>query len=88
MDLLMTRNFNGMELDCYKADNANDDFWATREQVGRLLEYAEPNDAIRKIHERNNERLSRFSTSVRLTGVEGNRTVTRDGQLPTPVGGR
>lgn len=42
MDLLMTRKFNGVQLDCYKADNEQDDFWATREQIGRLLEYAEP----------------------------------------------
>ena len=78
MEVLMTKSFNGVQLDCYRADNAADDFWATREQIGRLLDYAEPNDAIRKIHERNNERLNKFSTSVRLTGVEGKRMVTRE----------
>ena len=57
----MTKNLNGVQLDCYRADNAVDDFWATREQIGRLLDYAESNDAIRKIHERNKERLDRFS---------------------------
>ena len=78
MKLLMTKNFNGVQLDCYKAANVNDDFWATREQIGRLLEYAEPMKSIAKIHERNTERLNKFSTVVNLTIVEGNRTVTRD----------
>ena len=78
MDLLMTRQFNGVTLDCYRNNLNSDDFWATREQIGRLLEYEYPNDSIRKIHERNQERLDKFSTSVNLTGVEGTRAVTRD----------
>ena len=51
MDLLTTREFNGIALDCYKADNETDGFWATREQIGRLLEYENPRMAIAKIHE-------------------------------------
>lgn len=78
MKLLMTKNFNGVQLDCYKADNVNNDFWATREQIGRLLEYVEPMKSIAKIHERNPERLDKFSTVVNLTTVEGNRMVTRE----------
>ncbi len=78
MKLLATRTFNGVSLDCYQDETNKEDFWATREQIGMLLEYAYPNDAIRKIHERNAERLNQFSTSVNLTGVEGNRTVTRE----------
>ncbi len=71
MDLLMTRNFNGVQLDCYKADNEQDDFWATREQIGRLLGYAEPRIAIAKIHHRNPERLDKFSGVVKLVTPEG-----------------
>jgi hypothetical protein len=41
-----------------------------------MLEYADPQKAIDKIHERNKERLDKFSTTVKLTGVEGDRTVT------------
>ena len=78
MDLLLTKEFNGVALDCYKADNADDGFWVTREQVGRLLEYSEPMKSIAKIHERKADRLDKFSTIVKLTTVEGNRTVTRD----------
>ena len=78
MELLTTKNFNGVVLDCYKAEKDADGFWATREQIGQLLEYEYPNDSIRKIHERNADRLDKFSTSVKLTQVEGNRTVTRN----------
>ena len=61
MNLLMTKEFNGVALDCYKADNEDDGFWATREQIGRLLGYSDPADAIAKIHRRNRERLDKFS---------------------------
>ena len=78
MELLTTRNFNGVALDCYKAENENDGFWVTREQIGRMLEYADPMKSVAKIHERNHERLDKFSSIARLTTVEGTRTVTRD----------
>ena len=61
MNLLMTKSFNGVALDCYKADNEQDGFWATREQIGKLLEYATPGISIGKIHQRNQERLDKFS---------------------------
>ena len=66
MNLLTTRNFNGIQLDCYEADNPADDFWATREQIGRLLGYSDPADSIRKIHKRNQERLDKFSRIVQV----------------------
>ena len=36
----------------------------TREQIGRALGYSDPNDAIKKIHKRNKERLDKFSVIV------------------------
>ena len=78
MELLTTREFNGVALDCYKADNETDGFWATREQIGRLLEYENPNDAIKIIHLRHADRLDKFSTRFNLNQVEGDRTVTRE----------
>lgn len=60
MEILTTRNFNGVALDCYKGDD-NNDFWATREQIGRLLGYENPRKAIAIIHTRNKERLDKFS---------------------------
>ena len=46
MELLTTREFNGVALACYKAENESDGFWVTREQVGQLLEYKEHEDTL------------------------------------------
>ena len=80
LQLATTRNFNGNELACYVEDKpANDfDFWATREQIGRFLGYATPRVALANIHDRNKERLDKFSTVLNLRTVEGSRTVTRE----------
>lgn len=82
MELLTTREFNGAVLDCYvesgKESKRTGDFWATREQIGRLLEYSDPDASIRNIHSRNKERLDKFSTCINLIRVEGMRTVTRE----------
>ena len=78
--LATTRQYNGVTFDCYveQGEDNPQDFWATREQIGRLLGYERPNEAVAHIHDRNSDRLNKFSTSVKLTGVEGSRTVTRD----------
>lgn len=41
----------------------------TREQIGKALGYSNPQKAIDKIHQRNKERLDKFSSTVKL-GVE------------------
>ncbi len=61
MELLTTREFNGVALACYKAENESDGFWVTREQVGQMLEYKYPGIAIGKIHNRNKDRLDKYS---------------------------
>ena len=61
MELLTTREFNGVALACYKAENESDGFWVTREQVGQMLEYADPVDSIANIHSRHKDRLTQFS---------------------------
>ena len=73
MELLTTKTFNGNALDCYveQGQEQTGDFWATREQIGRLLEYEYPREAIGKIHERNKERLDKFSAVVKLTTPSG-----------------
>ena len=73
MELLTTREFNGVALDCYKADNETDGFWATREQIGRLLEYENPRMAIAKIHERHKENLDCYSSIVKMSTEAGER---------------
>ena len=64
LELATTRNINGITLNCYceNGQEYSGDFWATREQIGRFLGYHNPKNAIGKIHERNKERLDKFST--------------------------
>lgn len=78
LQLVTSRQFDGVTLDCYVEPNQEDKgaFWATREQIGRLLEYENPADAIGIIHHRNKERLDKFSSSFNLKGEAGIRTVT------------
>ena len=80
LQLYTTKHYDGIEFDCYIEPNQTDkgEFWATRTQIGELLGYENPNDAIRFIHNRNKERLDKFSTSFKLNGVEGGREVTRE----------
>ncbi len=60
MELLATREFNGVTLQCYSDEIDSSDFWATREQIGQLLEYAFPVEAIGKLHNRNKDRKEEF----------------------------
>ena len=78
LELVKQADFNGVEFDCYVEPGQEDkgNFWATREQIGRLLEYAEPRDAIAKIHHRNHERLDKFSGVVKLSTPSGMQETT------------
>lgn len=73
MELLTTRKFNGVALDCYKAENQDDGFWATREQIGQLLGYKNPRIAISIIHKRHKENLDRYSSVIILNTEAGER---------------
>ena len=68
LQLATTRVLNGNELACYVEDKPQNefDFWASREQIGRFLGYADPRMAIKKIHNRNRERLDKFSIVVKF----------------------
>ena len=78
LQVLTKRNFNGVCLDCY-GQNGQDagDFWATREQIGELLGYNNPVNAVGRIHQRNKERLDKFSTVRQIdTPSRGIQTAT------------
>ncbi len=78
--LAKSAEFNGYVLDCYVEPTQQDkgDFWATRAQIGQLLGYENPRDAIKDIHDRHRERLDKFSTQRKLRLHEENRVVTRE----------
>jgi prophage antirepressor-like protein len=48
-------------------DTETQDILVTREQIGYALEYSNPKVAIRNIHDRNKERLDKFSTVLNMS---------------------
>ena len=71
MELLTTKEINGVALQCYRDATDSHDFWATREQIGQALEYTDPRDAIAKIHARNKDRLDQFSRVDKMSTPSG-----------------
>lgn len=76
LQLVKTGDFEGIKFDCYQ--DSGKEFWGTRDQIGKMLGYANPDTAIKNIHLRNQERLDKFSTQLKLSRVEGDREVTRE----------
>lgn len=78
LKLATKRNFNGNELACYVEDKPDEkyDFWVTREQIGRFLGYSNPRKSISIIHQRNKERLDKFSSGIKLMTEAGERHAT------------
>lgn len=75
LNLVKSEKFGDVKCDFY---NDGKDIWLTRKQVGEALEYGNPNDAIKDIHNRHKERLDKFSTQRKLRVVEGSREVSRE----------
>lgn len=67
--LIKSENFGTVQCDFWK--NETGDIFMTREQIGTALEYSDANDAIKKIHKRNKERLDQFSRGVKLSHPSG-----------------
>lgn len=69
LSLAVKEMFEGNEMDIYT--NENNDVFMTREQIGQALEYSNPRKAIGNIHERNKERLDKFSSTLNLRTEAG-----------------
>lgn len=71
MNLLLVSQemFGHNEMNIYQ--NENDDIFMTREQIGLALEYSNPRKAIQKIHQRNKERLNKFSRRAQIDTPSG-----------------
>lgn len=76
VQLICRKPFGNISMGVFK--NSVDECCLTRRQIGEALEYKNPNEAIQLIHSRNRDRLDRFSTPIKVYGVEGNRTVMRE----------
>lgn len=68
LTLAKQENFGGVKCDFYQGTN---EIWLTRRQIGESLGYRDPEDAIRKIHDRHKDRLDQFSVTDRLSGTDG-----------------
>ena len=64
LTLATQKPFGNLTCDFYKNDSG--EFYMTRDQIGRALEYNEPRKAIQKIHDRNADRLNPLSSVVSL----------------------
>lgn len=77
LKLVTTENFMDT-IPCDFWNDVNDEYFITREQIGRALGYSNPNKAIDNIHQKHKERLDKFSTTLTLGVVEGSRYVERE----------
>lgn len=76
MELVKQERFAGLDVDFYKDENNN--IYMTRNQIGAALEYANPNDAIRLIHNRNKFlKDEEFSVTCKLKAADGKLYRTR-----------
>ena len=66
--------FNNIRFDCYLDPDQQDktDYWLTGEQIGQLLEYPDPAEAINRLHKRYKERFDKFSRVNELSTPDGN----------------
>lgn len=69
LELVKSEKFGEVECNFYKNDNG--DIFVTRNQIGKALEYSNPNIAITKIHKRYKSRLDKFSVYTNMVGTDG-----------------
>lgn len=69
LTLIKSESFGQVQCDFWQ--NELNEILMTREQIGVALEYAEPRIAIANIHNRNKDRLDRFSAVISLITPQG-----------------
>ena len=75
--LICVKQGNIVNINCDFYQDRDGEIYMTGEQIGRCLGYSDPMRAISKIHQRNKERLDKFSTVVRLTTVDNKKRKVR-----------
>lgn len=69
LKLITTETFGDLPCNFYR--NMNDDVLLTREQIGRALEYANPDVALSIIHKKHKDRLDNLSVVTKLISTDG-----------------
>lgn len=77
LKLVETDVFNKIAI-CDFWGNINNEYLVTREQIGRALGYSNPTKAIDNIHRKHRERIDKFSTTLTLGVLEGDRYVEHE----------
>ena len=75
MTVITSKSFGALNVDVYQNDKHQ--YYMTREQIGRALEYTSPVVAIKKIHDRYADRLDALSSITNLVIEVGNHTQMR-----------
>lgn len=75
LSLIKSGEFLGTKCDFYK--DSDDNVYMTRMQIGKALQYKNPDDGIYRIHKRNKDRLDDFSVVVKLSSTDGKQYDTR-----------
>lgn len=71
LTLIKQHPFGTIFCDVYQNPQRPDDLYITREQIGRALEYSNPQKAIDNIHTRHKQRLDPLSVTLNLRGTDG-----------------
>ena len=67
--LIKSDSFGNIQCDFWQDGNQN--VLMTREQIGRALEYKNPQKAVDNLHSKHRERLDKFSVTLKLRGTDG-----------------
>jgi len=66
--IISTKQFNGKNINIL---GFQDNFALTRNQIGVMLGYSDPQKAIENIHARNKGRLDQLSTTLKMRAIDG-----------------
>src|SRR5690606_10453901 len=75
LQLIKTENFGTIQCDFWEDEQGN--ILMTREQIGKALEYSDTQKAIDNLHNRNKDRLDKFSVTLKLGATDGKLYNTR-----------
>lgn len=75
LNIVKEENFLGTKCDFYKDENNN--IYMTREQIGKALQYKNPQKGVDNLHNRNINRLSNFSVTLKLRATDGKQYNTK-----------
>lgn len=68
LELFKEEDFLGTKCNFYKDENNST--YMTRKQIGEALQYKDSDDAMYRLHDRNRERLDKFSVTVKLSSTD------------------